>query len=43
MTVSDLDRLIRLEQFLRQDQESKGMEIVLCWDDGDGKSEEVGD
>ena len=50
VSVADLDRLIRLEEFLRQDQESKGMEIVLrvtdehgnpVRDPGWGEQEEV--
>ena len=36
ITVADLDRLIRLEEFLRQEQESKGMEIILQWTDEHG-------
>ena len=38
VTVADLDRLIRLEEFLRQDQESKGMEIILRLTDEHGNT-----
>jgi hypothetical protein len=43
VTVSDFDRPIRLEEFMREKQKAGGTKIALCWDDGDGKSEEVRD
>ena len=36
VSVADLDRLIRLEEFLREEQESKGMEIILHLTDEHG-------
>jgi uncharacterized protein YjcR len=42
VTVADLDRLIRLEEFLRDDKHMAGTEIVISFEDY-GVREEVGD
>ena len=39
-TVADLDRLIRLEEFLREEGEKQQLKVVMCWSDGDGKESE---
>jgi len=40
-TLSDLDRLIRLEEFLKDEQKAEGTKIILEWADsgkkGDGE------
>jgi hypothetical protein len=43
VTMADLDRLIRLEEFLKENQRAEGTKTVLCWDSGDGKSEKAED
>ena len=41
VTVADLDRLIRLEEFLREeDQKDGGIKVILDWRDGGSKGEE---
>jgi transposase len=42
-TISDLDRLIRLEEFLREEQKAEGLKVVLWWTDADGKEVEMTD
>ena len=43
-TLSDLDRLIRLEEFLKDEQKAEGTKIILEWADsgkkGDGEGGE---
>jgi hypothetical protein len=34
-TISDLDRLIRLEEFLREEEKVEGTKIILEWRDYD--------
>jgi hypothetical protein len=39
--VADLDRLIRLEEFLREGQKAEGLTVILDWRDPDDESEEA--
>jgi hypothetical protein len=41
-TISDLDRLIRLEEFLREEQKAEGLTVILDWRDSDSGSEDAG-
>ncbi|MGD9402109.1 MAG: hypothetical protein PVF95_07575 [bacterium] len=44
MTVSDLDRLIRLEEYLREEVEPRQQKIVVVWGDSDDETDdELGD
>jgi transposase len=43
LSVADLDRLIRLEGFLREEEKVEGTKIILEWSEYDGKGEKVGD
>ncbi len=41
VTMADLDRLIRLEEFLREeDKKAEGLRVILDWSDGEGKETE---
>ncbi|MFH1312330.1 MAG: hypothetical protein ABIJ00_03805, partial [Candidatus Eisenbacteria bacterium] len=40
-TITDLDRLIRLEEFLRQEGEEKQQKFVFVWSDTDSSGKEV--
>ena len=42
MTVSDLDRLIRLEEYLRGEEQKEGMELVVVWKEYDHKMDSPG-
>ena len=42
-TISDLDRLIRLEEFLKEETKSEGLKVVLWCDGDDGEEVEVPD
>jgi hypothetical protein len=39
--VADIDRLIRLEEFLREEEKAEGTKIILEWCECDGKGNEV--
>lgn len=39
LTVADLNRLIRLEEFLREDMNNQETKIVLCWSEYDEGAE----
>jgi hypothetical protein len=43
VTVADLDRLIRLEEFLREEEKAEGTKIVLEWCESCGKPGTVSD
>lgn len=40
VTGADLRRLIRLEEFLNDEQKEGGTKITVCWADHDGGTEE---
>jgi hypothetical protein len=42
-TMTDLDRLIRLEEFLRDEEKAEGTKIILEWCQCDGKAQKVGE
>lgn len=42
VTVADLDRLIRLEEFLREDLKSEQPTIIFEWKDHDGRTRKEG-
>jgi hypothetical protein len=42
-TMTDLDRLIRLEEFLREEEKVGGTKIVLEWHESCGKPDTVSD
>jgi hypothetical protein len=42
VTVADLDRLIRLEEFLREEEKAEGTKIVLEWHEYDAQGNEIG-
>jgi 3-methyladenine DNA glycosylase AlkD len=41
VTMADLDRLVRLEEFLREEEKAEGTKFVLEWHESCGKPEEV--
>jgi hypothetical protein len=43
VTMADLDRLIRLEEFLRGEDPSERPKIIIEWRDYDAKGKEIGD
>jgi hypothetical protein len=42
VTMADLDRLIRLEEFLREEEKVGGTKIVLEWREYDAQGNEIG-
>jgi hypothetical protein len=42
VTMADLDRLIRLEEFLRDEEKAEGTKIVLEWHEYDTQGNEIG-
>lgn len=40
-TITDLDRLIRLEEFLKEETKAEGLTVILDWRDPDDESGEA--
>lgn len=36
VTMADLDRLIRLEESLREEEKAEGTKVILCWEGSAG-------
>jgi hypothetical protein len=38
VTIANLDRLVRLEEFFKEEQKAEGIKIILCWTEGGSES-----